>query len=439
MSDLLAARAQMAMSLAFHILFAVAGMAMPVLMVWAEWLGQRRGDPLYSELARKWAKGTAILFAVGAVSGTVLSFELGLLWPEFMAHAGPLIGVPFGLEGFAFFTEAIFLGIYLYGRNRVSPWMHLFSGIAVALSGLLSGVFVVAVNAWMNTPVGFVIAGGKLTDIDPWAAFTAPAFATQAIHTALSAYSSIAFAVLGIHAWRLLRDPGHGLHRRAVNLALGLAIVATPLQIVSGDFAAKHLATHQPTKLAAAEGHFTTGAYAPLYLGGIPDVENQRMRYGLAIPGGLSFLAHGDVAATVQGLDATPRADWPPVVVTHIAFQVMVACGMAMLAVAVLGAWLLARRRPLAQARTFLRIAVLATPLGLIAVEAGWTVTEVGRQPWVVRGFLRTADAVTPMPHLVVPFLAFTALYVLLGVIVIWMLRRHVFAADREPTGEARS
>src|SRR5688500_15109478 len=207
MDDLLAARSQMAMSLAFHIVFAAIGIAMPLLMIIAEWKWLRSKDEIYLTLARMWAKGTAILFAVGAVSGTVLSFELGLLWPEFMAHAGPLVGVPFALEGFAFFTEAIFLGIYLYGRDRVPAAVHFGSAVAVAVSGLMSGVFVVAVNAWMNTPVGFSVAAGELTDIDPWAAFAAPAFPTEALHTALSAYCSIAFAVLGIHAWRLLRDP----------------------------------------------------------------------------------------------------------------------------------------------------------------------------------------------------------------------------------------
>jgi cytochrome d ubiquinol oxidase subunit I len=431
MPDLLAARAQMAVSLAFHILFAVAGMAMPVLMVAAEWMGRRRGDAAYLELARRWAKGTSILFAVGAVSGTVLSFELGLLWPEFMKHAGPLIGVPFGLEGFAFFTEAIFLGIFLYGRGRVPAAMHLFSGVAVAVSGLASGVFVVAVNAWMNTPVGFRVADGQLVDVDPWAAFAAPAFPTQAVHTASSAYTSIAFAVLGIHAWGLLRDPRHPLHRRAVSLSLSLAFLATPLQILSGHAAAQHLAVHQPAKLAAAEGLFATQARAPLGLGGWADSETGRLRGAIELPGMLSLLAFGDVDATVQGLDAVPRGDWPPVAVTNVAFDVMVVCGLALLAVAGFGAVLRLRRREPWSSRWFLRAAVIGAPLGLVAVEAGWTVTEVGRQPWVVRGFLRTTDAVTPMPHLVVPFALFTLLYLLLGTVVLIMLRRHLAAVNR--------
>jgi cytochrome d ubiquinol oxidase subunit I len=307
------------------------------------------------------------------------------------------------------------------------------SGIAVALSGLASGVFVVAVNAWMNTPVGFAVADGELVDIDPWAAFSAPAFPTQAVHTALSAYTSIAVAVLGIHAWRLLRQPQHALHQRAVRLAFALALVATPLQLVSGDFAAKHLAQHQPTKLAAAEGLFVTRAHAPLSIGGWPDVEAQRMRYALELPSMLSVLAHGDPAATVQGLDAVPRRDWPPVAITHVAFQVMVGCGVAMLALVLWGAWLVARRRALASARGFLRAAAVCTPLGLLAVEAGWTVTEVGRQPWVVRGVLRTTDAVTPMPYLAVPLVLVTLLYCGLGAVVLVMLRRHVFAADAKP------
>src|SRR5688572_29364772 len=207
MSDLFAARCQMALSLGFHILFAVAGMAMPLLMVIAEVLHLRTGQAVYYELARRWAKGTAVLFAVGAVSGTVLSFELGLLWPTFMRHAGPLIGMPFSLEAFAFFLEAIFLGIYLYGWERVSKGMHLFSGVVVAVSGLASGVFVVAVNAWMNTPQGFRLIDGELVELDLWRAFFTPAFPTQATHMALAAYVSVAFAVLGIHAWRLLHRP----------------------------------------------------------------------------------------------------------------------------------------------------------------------------------------------------------------------------------------
>ncbi|MCA9537236.1 MAG: cytochrome ubiquinol oxidase subunit I [Myxococcales bacterium] len=411
----------MALSLAFHILFAVAGMAMPLLMAIAEWRHLRTGDAVYRDLARRWAKGTGILFAVGAVSGTVLSFELGLLWPEFMRHAGPIIGLPFSMEGFAFFTEAIFLGLFLYGWERLSPRLHLFCGVMVALSGLASGIFVVAVNAWMNTPTGFTLVDGAFTEIDPFAPFQSAAFPTQAAHMALAAYASVAAAVLGVHAIGLRRRPDSALHRRALGLSFGLLAVSLPLQIVSGDLSAKHIAKHQPAKLAAAESLFVTTKGAPIALGGWPDEEAGVLRGALEIPGLLSFLAFADFDAEVQGLDRVPRDQWPPVAVAHYSFQVMVGAGFALLGLVGFGLLLKLRRKwpsPL-----FLRAAALAAPLGLIAVEAGWFVTEVGRQPWIVNGVLRVEAAVTPMPHLTVPLAVFTGLYIVLGVVVVVLLR----------------
>jgi cytochrome d ubiquinol oxidase subunit I len=436
MTDLFAARSQMAMSLAFHILFAVAGMAMPLFMVIAEWRHQKTGDSAWLELAKRWARGTAILFAVGAVSGTVLSFELGLLWPHFMEKAGPLIGMPFSLEGFAFFLEAIFLGIYLYGWDRVSPPMHLFSGVVVALSGLASGTFVVAVNGFMNTPAGFSVVDGEIVDIDLWQAFFNPAFFTQALHMALAAYVSVAFAALGIHAFALLRAPEHAMHKKALKLAFAVAAVAMPLQLLSGDLSAKHLAEHQPIKLAAAEAHFETERAAPLAIGGWPDEERATRSFAIEIPFMLSVLAKGDPNASVQGLLDFPREEWPPVAPVHIAFQLMVACGMGMLGLIALGLFLMARRRAITEHPLFLKLLIAGSPLGLIALEAGWVVTEVGRQPWVVRGLLKTADAVTPMPGLWVPFLTFSLLYLFLGVVVVMLLRAHVFASVSDPQGE---
>jgi cytochrome d ubiquinol oxidase subunit I len=217
MSDLLAARSQMAVSLAFHIIFAVVGIGMPVLMVIAERRWQKTGDKIYLDLAKRWSKGTAILFAVGAVSGTVLSFELGLLWPHFMEFAGPIIGMPFSLEGFAFFTEAIFLGIYLYGWDRISPRSHFWAGVAVAVSGVASGIFVVAANAWMNSPAGFDLVGGRPVNVDPIAAMLNPATFQQTLHMTLAAYAATGFAVAGIHAFLLLFDPQNAFHRRALS------------------------------------------------------------------------------------------------------------------------------------------------------------------------------------------------------------------------------
>jgi cytochrome d ubiquinol oxidase subunit I len=433
--DLLAARVQMAVSLGFHIIFAVVGMAMPLLMVLAEWRHVKTGDPVWLDLARRWAKGTAIFFAVGAVSGTALSFELGLLWPKFMEYAGPVIGMPFSLEGFAFFLEGIFLGIYLYGWDKVSRRAHLFAGVAVAVSGLAGGVFVVAVNAWMNGPSGFTLKDGQIVEIDFVRAFFSPSFFTQALHMSLAAYASVALVVLAVHCARLSKDPRNAFHRRAATLCLWVLTVTVPLQLLSGDLSAKHIAEHQPVKLAAAEGFFETQRGAPIALGGLPNLETRELEGAIHVPYGLSLLATGDPHGLVRGLNDFPRELWPPVTVVHVSFQVMVACGVAMFALVAWSLYLRLRKKDPVAERLFLRAATIAGPLGLIAVEAGWFVTEVGRQPWIIAGIMRTAHAVTPMPGLVVPLLGFTLLYVFLGVIVLLLLRAHVLhaPAEREP------
>jgi len=433
MSDLLAARSQMGVSLAFHIVFAVVGIAMPVMMVVAERRWRVTGHAIYRDLAQRWARGTAILFAVGAVSGTVLSFELGLLWPGFMGLAGSIIGMPFSLEGFAFFTEAIFLGVYLYGWDRISPRAHLGAGVAVALSGAASGIFVVLANAWMNAPTGFELVGGRAVNVDPLAAMASPAAFPQALHMTLAAYAATGFAVAGIHAFLLLKDPANAFHRRALEIALIVGAPAAVLQPISGDIAARHLARHQPVKLAAAEALFRTQQGAPLSLGGWPDVARRENRFALEIPRGLSLLAFHDPNARVQGLDAVPQDQWPSVPAVHLSFQLMVALGTYLAVVAVWAGWLAWRRRDLAHQRWLMRAIALATPMGFIAVEAGWMVTELGRQPWVIYGVLRTRDAVTPMPGLIVPFLTFTLLYCCLGVIVCWLLYRQILRSPEIP------
>jgi len=431
MSDLTAARSQMAISLAFHILFAVVGIGMPVLMAIAEWMAIRKGDEACLALARRWAHGTAILFAVGAVSGTVLSFELGLLWPEFMAFAGPIFGMPFSLEGFAFFLEAIFLGLYLYGWDRLAPWTHWAAGVIVALSGTVSGIFVVFANAWMNTPTGFEMEGGRVVSIDPMAAMANPAAFTEALHMTLAAFAAVGFAVAAIHAHLLRTDSANLFHRRAMGIALAVGGAAALLQTVSGDLSARHVAQYQPVKLAAMEAHYDTERGAPLRLGGWPDEEAERTRWAIEIPYALSLLAFHDPQAVVRGLKEFPKEDRPPVAVVHLAFQVMVGCGSVMAATAVLGAWLYWRRRRLPDAPWYLRLVTLNGPLGFVAIEAGWTVTEVGRQPWIIHGVMRTAEAVTPMPHLVVPLATFTGLYVFLGFVVVVLLRHQVFQSPR--------
>ena len=422
MGDVLAARSQMAVSLGFHILFAVVGIAMPVLMIIAEVRWRRTGDAMYLELAKRWAKGTAILFAVGAVSGTVLSFELGLLWPGFMRFAGAIIGMPFSLEGFAFFAEAIFLGVYLYGWQRISPRAHIVAGSLVAVSGAASAMFVVIANAWMNTPAGFRLQDGAPVNVDPLAAMLTPAAFPEVLHMLLAAYAATGFAVAGIHGFMLLRDHRNAFHRRALGVALIVGVPAAIVQPISGDLSARYVAQWQPPKLAAMEGQFRTEPGAPLRIGGIPDVDAQRTRWAIEIPHGLSLLAFHDPHAVVRGLDAVPRRDWPPVPVVHVAFQIMVAFGTYL---ALLGIWVAveaSRRRDLAVNRWLMRAVAIASPMGFVCIEAGWTVTEVGRQPWVIYGVMRTADSVTPMPGLIVPFLVISALYFFLGVVVVWLL-----------------
>ena len=426
MSDLLAARTQMALSLGFHIVFAEIGIAMPVLTVLAEWRWHRTGDRVYLDLAKRWAKGSAILFAVGAVSGTVLSFELGLLWPRFMELAGPIIGIPFSLEGFAFFTEAIFLGVYLYGWDRISRRAHLTAGVIVALSGAASAVFVVMVNAFMNTPAGFAMQGGQIVRIDPIAGMFNPSTIQQALHMLLASYAATGFGVAGIHAAIVLRRGDIALHRHALTLALLIGAPAAMLQPLSGDLSARNVAKWQPIKLAALEGHFDTERGAPLRIGGWPDESKERTRFSIEIPRGLSLLAFHDPDAEVKGLTAFRRDMWPPVVPVHLGFQIMVALGTAMAAIAAWAALVAVRQRRIVDQRLLLRALAIAAPFGFIATEAGWTVTEVGRQPWVVQGVLRTADAVTPMPGLIVPMIVFTVLYIALSAIVITLMRSMV-------------
>ncbi len=433
MPDLLAARSQMGVSLAFHIIFAVIGIAMPLMMVVAERRWHVTGHPIYLELAKRWARGTAILFAVGAVSGTVLSFELGLLWPGFMRFAGSIVGMPFSLEGFAFFTEAIFLGVYLYGWDRISPRAHLAAGVAVAVSGAASGIFVVIANAWMNAPTGFELVNGQAVHIDPLAAMANAAAFSQTLHMTLASYAATGFAVAGIHAFLLLKDPTNAFHRRALEIALIVGAPAAVLQPISGDLSARQLAVHQPVKLAAAEALFRSQRGAPLSLGGWPDVARRELPFAIPVPRALSLLAFHDPDALVKGLDTVPEDEWPNVRAVHFAFDLMVALGSYLALVALWTAWLAWRRTDLAHHRGLMRAIALATPFGFVAVEAGWMVTELGRQPWVIYGVMKTRDAVTPMPGLVVPFVTFTLLYCFLGSIVVWLLYRQIVRSPTMP------
>ena len=438
MENLLAARSQMAVSLAFHIVFAAIGVGLPALMLLSHGLWLRTGDAIWLRLTKAWSKGLAVFFAVGAVSGTVLSFELGLLWPRFMEVAGPLVGMPFSLEGFAFFTEAIFLGIYLYGWDRVPRGAHFASAVVVAVSGAASALFVLSVNGWMNAPQGYIPgAPGSAPIIDPVAAMLNPFWLANTVHMLLAAYMATAFGAATIHAWKLLGDPGNPFHGAALRLAVAVGAVAALLQPLSGDVTARLVAERQPAKLAAMEAHFETRACAPLRIGGLPDENAGTVRFSLEIPCGLSLLVGHDPSTVVTGLNDIPRDEWPPVLPVHLAFQVMVGIGSFLALLGLVGGWRLVRGRSPGRPRWLLWALVASGPLAFTALQAGWVVTEVGRQPWVIYGVMRTADAVTPMPGLVVPFTTFTLLYVFLAGIVTVLMRRIAAAEDARETDGA--
>jgi len=426
MNDFLAARSQMAISLGFHIIYASIGMTMPFFMFVAELKWLKTGEDVYLQLAKAWSKGVAMFFAIGAVSGTVLSFELGLLWPEFMKNAGPIIGMPFSWEGGAFFIEAIALGLFLYGWNKLNKRIHLLSGLLVGIAGVTGGFFIIAANGWMNSPSGFDWINGRAINIDPFHAMFNAAFLSQSIHMIIAAFASTGFAVAGIHALLLLRRKNNEFHRKAFRIALTFATVAALIQPFSGDFSAKDIAKRQPEKLAAMESLFKTQANAPLVIGGIPDMQEQKLKNVIEIPGLMSFMAFGSFDATVKGLDQFKKEDWPPVLIVHAAFQLMVFFGMIMAAVGVLFLFFSWRRKNILDKKWWLRILVLSTPLGFLALEAGWTVTELGRQPWIIYHIMRTEQALTPMPGIIYPMIVITLIYLLLTVLSFYLISRQI-------------
>jgi cytochrome d ubiquinol oxidase subunit I len=385
---------------------------MPVLLLVAQGLAIRRRDPVLAALAARWSKAFGVLFAVGAVSGTVLSFELGLLWPGLMGRYGAAIGVPFTLEAFAFFLEAVFVGIWLYGWDKLSPWKHWWCGVPIAVSGAASAWFVTAVNAWMNAPSGMREEGGRVVDFEPFAPLVGPTALVQATHMLVAAYVVTGFLVASVYAVHLLRGGG-AYHRRGMALGLAMGASLAPVQFVVGDWAARVVADTQPTKLAAMEGQFAGATRAPLRLGGLPDETARTTRFAVEVPGGLSWLAYGDADAHVAGVDDVAPDLRPPVAVTHFAFQAMVGSATALLGLAAWTAWRRLRRMR-AEARIYLRCVAVGGPLALVALYGGWIVTEVGRQPWTVQGKLRTVDAVTTLTG--VPWLlaASVAIYVAL-------------------------
>jgi cytochrome d ubiquinol oxidase subunit I len=424
LGHLTAGRAQMGTSLAFHLTFAVLGVGLPLMTLIAEGMYLRTGDPVWRALARRWSKALAILFAVGAVSGTIISFELGLLFPRFMAFAGGIIGLPFSLEGFAFFIEAIFLGIYLYGWKRLSPRAHWLAGFPVAISAVASAFFIVTANAWMNVPRGFRVEHGHVTHVDPLAAMFNPAWATETSHMVLAAYLATAFGIASVYAVGMLRGRRDSYHRRALALGLATAAIMAPLQLGVGDLLGRTVAHNQPAKLAAIEGQYDTERGAGISLGSFPVPGQNRAVLNIKVPKVLSVLAFDDAHAKVRGLSSFPKRDRTPLALpVRLSFLGMVGIGTFLVA---LSLWYWVRRPglPRPEGRFTLLALAAAGPLAFLANELGWLVSEFGRQPWVVYGVLRTRDAVTTASGLDLTFTGFIALYIGLAGATIWLLRR---------------
>ncbi len=420
---LLQARQMQALSFAAHIPLVCFGIAFPALVLFVEWLAHRTGDPVYRTLARRWSKIMLALFAVGVVTGTILSFEMGLLWPNFMATFGDVFGLGFAIEGISFFLEAIFIAIYVYGWGRLSPRAHMLAGIPIIITGFSGSLMVIAVNGWMNHPSGFTLQDGRAVDVHPFAAlFGNDYFWHELVHMYLAAYMVVGFVMSGLYAWGWLRGRRGRYERVALVVPLTIAALASPIQLLAGDWAARAVAKEQPVKLAALEGLGETTKGAPLHVLGWYD--DGEVKYGIEIPKLLSFLSFHDFNATVQGLDSVNEDDRPPVNIVRFTFQTMVGIGtgLALLSVVYIGVWF--RRRRLPGSRWFYLALVAAGPAALVALICGWITTEVGRQPWVVYRVMRTSEAVTGAGGIPVGYATLALVYAALLVATVWVLRR---------------
>jgi cytochrome d ubiquinol oxidase subunit I len=429
---LLQARQMQALSFVAHIPLVCFAIAFPIMVLFVEWLHLRTKDPVYRTLARRWTRVMAALFAIGVITGTILSFEMGLLWPNFTGTFGSVFGLGFAIEGFSFFLEAIFIGIYIYGWDRLSPRTHFLTGIPVVIAGFTGSLNVIAVNAWMNHPTGFTLKDGTVTHVHPWRALFGNSFMWhELVHMYIAGYMVTGFVVAGVYAFGRLRGRWGRYERIALAIPLTIAALASPVQVLVGDWAARVVTEQQPVKLAAMEGLPHTERGAPIHiLGWFTD---NQIKFGIGIPKMLSILAAHDPNAEVQGLDTVPPQDRPPVNVVRVAFQTMVGIGTILALLGVAYAVARIRRRPIPESPWFHRAVVAAGPLAFVALVCGWVVTEVGRQPWVVYRFMRTSDAVTGAGGIPVGYATLALVYLGVAVVTAWVLRR----LARRPLAEA--
>jgi cytochrome d ubiquinol oxidase subunit I len=420
---LLEARQMQALSFTVHIPLVCFGIAFPAMVLYVEWLYHRSGDEMYRTLARRWTRVMVALFAIGVITGTILSFEMGLLWPNFTATFGSVFGLGFAIEGFSFFMEAIFIGIYVYGWRRLSPRMHMLSAVPIVLTGFTGSLMVIAVNAWMNHPGGFRLHAGEVVGVDPVKAlFGNPFLWSELVHMYIAGYIVTGFLLAAAYAFGRLRGRWGRYEQAALAIPLTIAALASPVQVLVGDWTARDVAQYQPTKLAALEGLARTQRGAPEHLAGW--YVRGDIKYGIGIPKLLSLLAYHDPNARVQGLYAVPAVNRPPVNIVRVAFQLMVGIGTLMALLGLFYLFVRWRRRATPASPWFYRAVVVTGPLSVVALIAGWVTTEVGRQPWVVYGTMRTAQAVTGAGGIPVGYAALAAVYAGVAVAAAWILLR---------------
>jgi cytochrome d ubiquinol oxidase subunit I len=423
-TNLFAAREQMAFTLAFHIVLACLGVALPATILVANWIGLKKNDKDAMELAQRWSKAMAVTFAVGAVTGTVLSFEFGLLWPHFMERFGAAFGIAFGIEGLFFFLEAIFLAIFIYGWKRLPGWLHWWSGVPMFICGIGGAFSVVAANSWMNQPQGFTLdAAGKVTDVEPFKVIFNPATPYEVPHMILAAYMVVGFLVASIYAVGMLKGRRDRLHRLGLIIPLTIACIATPLQLLVGDTAAREVAHDQPAKFAAMECIQDTGGHQTEYLGGI--CTSDGVKFAIPIPELDSILVGFSPDTKVTGLNSIPNDERPPVnTFIHLAFDAMVGIGTALMFLALWLAWLVYKKREVPTGNWFLKAVSVSGIGAILALWSGWIVTEVGRQPWIVNGYMKTSEAVTDANGIWGAFIFTLLLYTAIGTIAVLVLRR---------------
>jgi cytochrome d ubiquinol oxidase subunit I len=420
---LLQARQMQALSFTAHIPLVCFGISFPAMVLFMEWMHGRTGEEVYREVARRWTRIMVALFAVGVITGTVLSLEMGLLWPNFTATYGNVFGLGFAIEGFSFFMEAIFIGIYVYGWSRLSRRAHMLSGLPIVITGFTGSAMVIAVNAWMNHPSGFRIQGGRAIDVAPVKAlFGNPFLWHELVHMYVAGYIVSGFLVAGAYALGRLRGRWGRYEQVAFAVPLTIAALASPVQVLVGDWAGREVARYEPIKLAALEGLSRTTTGAPEHLGGW--YVNGEVKYGLKIPRLLSLLAYHNPNARVQGLYTVPANDRPPVNVVRVSFQTMVAIGTVLALLGIFFVIFRWRRGQLPDSRWFYRAVALAGPLSFVALIAGWVTDEVGRQPWVVYGFMRTSQAVTGAGGIPIGYGTLALVYLGVAVAVAWILHR---------------